>query len=254
MEKDYGCAHYKRKCEILAPCCGIWYPCRHCHNEKYRGPKSSGCKTEQLPRTEVKKIRCLVCEEEQSLSTNCIKCGVLFARYYCEKCCFYDDAENKNIFHCDDCRMCRIGKKEENEHCYNCGICINKSLKEDHKCIEIQGQNCPICMEPLLESIKPYIQLERCYHWIHLKCLDDYERQNRSNRCPVCGTSLFKMSKIEIEAYDKMVEETKANMPEEFKQKKADIICMDCLEKSEGVDYHILAIKCASCGSYNTRL
>ncbi|KAF4660225.1 hypothetical protein FOL47_007254 [Perkinsus chesapeaki] len=28
-----GCEHYKRRCKILAPCCGEWFWCRHCHNE-----------------------------------------------------------------------------------------------------------------------------------------------------------------------------------------------------------------------------
>lgn len=27
-----GCEHYSRSCRLLAPCCGQWYSCRHCHN------------------------------------------------------------------------------------------------------------------------------------------------------------------------------------------------------------------------------
>lgn len=29
----YGCAHYRRRCKIVAPCCGEIFWCRHCHNE-----------------------------------------------------------------------------------------------------------------------------------------------------------------------------------------------------------------------------
>ena len=28
-----GCAHYKRACQVVAPCCGHVYACRHCHDE-----------------------------------------------------------------------------------------------------------------------------------------------------------------------------------------------------------------------------
>jgi hypothetical protein len=27
------CEHYRRRCKIVAPCCGQVFPCRHCHNE-----------------------------------------------------------------------------------------------------------------------------------------------------------------------------------------------------------------------------
>ena len=31
---EYGCAHYRRRCRLVAPCCGEVFTCRHCHNEK----------------------------------------------------------------------------------------------------------------------------------------------------------------------------------------------------------------------------
>ena len=30
-----GCPHYRRKCMLLAPCCGEWVGCRFCHDEKH---------------------------------------------------------------------------------------------------------------------------------------------------------------------------------------------------------------------------
>ncbi|GJM95505.1 hypothetical protein PR202_ga12248 [Eleusine coracana subsp. coracana] len=30
---EHGCEHYRRRCKIVAPCCGQVFPCRHCHNE-----------------------------------------------------------------------------------------------------------------------------------------------------------------------------------------------------------------------------
>lgn len=48
------CKHYKRKCDKKAPCCQIYYPCRLCHDENYKGPKSEGCKIETMDRYNVK--------------------------------------------------------------------------------------------------------------------------------------------------------------------------------------------------------
>lgn len=253
MEKEYGCDHYKKKCELLAPCCNTWYMCRHCHNENYKGPEGPGCTVEQLPRTKVTKVRCLLCKTEQEPSSKCTNCGETFARYYCSKCVFYDDSPDKDIFHCDDCGMCRVGKKEDSQHCFNCGLCINKLSQDKHQCMEIRGQNCPICLESLFESVKPYIQLMRCRHWIHVECFDGYCHSIGISRCPICGTSLVVMKKSDIEILDMIVEEAKEQLPPELKGKKVDIVCLDCLEKSEGVEFSLIAMKCANCGSYNTR-
>ena len=29
----HGCMHYRRRCRLVAPCCGEVFWCRHCHNE-----------------------------------------------------------------------------------------------------------------------------------------------------------------------------------------------------------------------------
>ena len=29
----HGCTHYRRRCRLVAPCCGETFWCRHCHNE-----------------------------------------------------------------------------------------------------------------------------------------------------------------------------------------------------------------------------
>jgi RING finger/CHY zinc finger protein 1 len=29
---DTGCEHYRRRCKLVAPCCGDVFWCRHCHN------------------------------------------------------------------------------------------------------------------------------------------------------------------------------------------------------------------------------
>ncbi|KAF1328793.1 hypothetical protein FI667_g6559, partial [Globisporangium splendens] len=46
------------------------------------------------------------------VSNECIngKCKTVFGRYFCVTCKFFDDDPTKDIYHCDKCRICRIGK------------------------------------------------------------------------------------------------------------------------------------------------
>ena len=45
--EQHGCKHYRRRCRMVAPCCGEVFWCRHCHNELktanewVRGPAAS---------------------------------------------------------------------------------------------------------------------------------------------------------------------------------------------------------------------
>lgn len=49
---QHGCKHYRRRCKLVAPCCGEVFWCRHCHNEvkaanewvsSRRQPHASAC-------------------------------------------------------------------------------------------------------------------------------------------------------------------------------------------------------------------
>ena len=63
LNENRPCAHYQRGCEILSPCCQLWYGCRLCHNEKYIGEKGPGCKIEVMDRYNVSTVRCLKCKK-----------------------------------------------------------------------------------------------------------------------------------------------------------------------------------------------
>lgn len=63
-------------------------------------------------RHKVTTVKCLTCQEVQPKSKTCIKCNKDFASYYCDVCAFYDNnAEQKGVFHCDKCGICRVGGK-----------------------------------------------------------------------------------------------------------------------------------------------
>lgn len=251
MEKK-GCKHYQRTCEILAPCCNIFYVCHLCHDEQYKGVKGPGCLVERLDRKAIKKIRCMKCSKEQDSSQKCDNCDNIFADYYCSVCNLFESNPYKKIYHCDGCGICRLGQKGDYFHCDKCKACFNKNMA-NHKCSEdTLNQNCPICLENLFYSRKPSTVLECCNNWIHCHCFNKYVKT--SSNCPLCSKSLVKMPKETIEKFDKLIEETKDNLPQELKDKKVTILCNDCLKKTEDINFHPIGMKCAHCSSYNTKM
>ena len=111
-------------------------------------------------------------------------------------------------------------------------------------------QNCPVCFEFLFESVDPTTVL-RCGHTIHSQCLRDLERNTSAicPCCPICKKSLGDYSRY-WEAIDREVLATP--VPSEYRGWQANILCNDC-SASSTVKFNLVAHKCSSCGSYNTR-
>jgi len=249
-----GCKHYQRRCEIQAPCCKLWYPCRLCHNEEYKGVKAPGCKVETMDRHAVDTIRCLLCQKEQAPGPKCVGCNEEFAKYYCGICKFWNDNPMKGIYHCEKCGICRVGKADDYFHCDNCKGDFPKEAEEGHECTSFgMHSNCPICFEDMFSSRKNSQRMPICGHFIHSKCLKDYLRTSRVNRCPICSKDIFKEDEEQIRHIDEMLASTRANLPKEVIDMKVSILCNNCLQKTGDVPFHFLGLKCGNCGSYNTR-
>ncbi|CAD8172407.1 unnamed protein product [Paramecium octaurelia] len=253
MIKQINCKHYQRNCDKKAPCCQIYYPCRLCHDQNYKGPKSEGCKVETMDRYNVKEIRCRKCLTEQAPSNQCTNCGIQFARYYCEICILYQDDQKKNQFHCEKCNMCRLGKKEEYFHCEICDVCLSLSIKSTHFCTQKAfEQNCAVCQDYLKNSTQLVQQLTNCAHFMHVKCLEKQLKKGLRN-CPICNIAIYKMSQAEIQELDEISQQIQIEINKEQKETKfVNIICSDCQAKSNNVQFNIY-LKCQNCGSYNTR-
>ncbi|RWR79957.1 zinc finger protein [Cinnamomum micranthum f. kanehirae] len=240
MEKgsgSFGCTHYRRRCKIRAPCCNEIFDCRHCHNEAKNSLEVDPLDRHEIPRHEVTKVQ-----------QNCINCGVCMGKYYCAKCKFFDDDVLKDQYHCDGCGICRTGGEENFFHCYKCGCCLSRSLMKTHCCIErAMHHNCPVCFEYLFDSMKD-ISVLKCGHTMHLDCLQEMTNHFQFS-CPVCSRSVCDMSSV-WERLDQEVASTP--MPEKYQNKMVWILCNDCGTQSE-VHFHIIAHKCLSCNSYNTR-
>lgn len=99
--KPLGCAHYKRNIKLQCSACGGWYTCRFCHDE---------VEDHSLNRRETKYMLCMFCGCAQKASEVCAECGEGAASYYCDVCKLWDDDTSRNIYHCHDCGICRVGQ------------------------------------------------------------------------------------------------------------------------------------------------
>nr|XP_034896075.1 E3 ubiquitin-protein ligase RZFP34-like isoform X1 [Populus alba] len=278
---NYGCSHYRRRCKIRAPCCNEIFDCRHCHNDAKNGLETNPLDRHDIPRHEVTKVICSLCDTEQDVKQNCINCGVCMGKYYCSKCKFFDDDVSKNQYHCDECGICRTGGKENFFHCNKCGCCYSMLMKDAHRCVErAMHHNCPVCFEVnkaiiqcntyVTKILKSFLILREgfffffsiqflfdtmrditvlpCGHTIHLECLKEMEQHYRYS-CPVCSKSICDLTRL----WKKLDQEIAATpMPETYQNKMVWILCNDCGANSH-VQFHIVAHKCFRCNSYNTR-
>ncbi|KAG2674152.1 hypothetical protein I3760_13G121900 [Carya illinoinensis] len=245
---NYGCSHYRRRCKIRAPCCNEIFDCRHCHNEAKNSIETDPLDQHDLPRHEVEQVICSLCGTEQDVQQYCTSCGVCMGKYFCTTCKFFDDDTSKNQFHCDECGICRIGGKENFFHCNKCECCYSKSMEDGHQCVErAMHHNCPVCFEFLFDSMKAITVLP-CGHTIHDECMEEMMQHFRYS-CPICSKSIGDMSGAWAKL-DEVIASTP--MPEIYLNKMVWILCNDCGANSN-VQFHVMAHKCPSCKSYNTR-
>lgn len=246
--KRYGCAHYRRRCKIRAPCCNEVFDCRHCHNDAKNINEKDDRKRHEIDRHSVERVICSLCEHEQDVQQVCENCGVCMGEFFCSKCKFFDDDTSKQQFHCDKCGICRTGGRENFFHCDRCGCCYSVLLREGHNCVEkSMHQDCPVCMEYLFDSLKDITVLP-CGHTLHLECLQEMHKHFQYN-CPLCNKSVCDMSSV----WKEIDQEIAATRMPETENRMVWVLCNDCGSTSE-VQYHVVGQKCGSCPSYNTRL
>lgn len=238
--QTYGCSHYKRKCSLVAPCCGKTYMCRLCHND---------AELHEIDRRSVVDVVCNVCDTKQPVSNECVSCMVQFGRYFCRLCRLYDDDVDKGQFHCDLCGMCRVGGKENFFHCLKCDLCLSIHMKDSHKCVEkVAHSNCPVCLDHLHTSTHGLSVLQ-CGHVTHKSCWMDLLKHG-NYACPLCCHSTVDMTN-QWQYLDEEVAATQ--MPDEYRDMTVWVLCRDCHKKCS-VPFHVVGLKCVHCGSYNTCL
>jgi RING finger/CHY zinc finger protein 1 len=250
-----NCGHYTRGCRLLAPCCNKLFDCRFCHDVEMDDNEKDVKKQHKMINSEVKMMVCRKCSFLQKFAQYCEACDFCMGTYYCEICKFVDTHEVQKYFHCDKCGICRRGTTDEYKHCDDCGCCFEEghfASSEgqplvNKKCVANRlDTNCPICFEELFTSTTNPFPMS-CGHMIHINCFNQYVRTN--DTCPLCRKTIYKNKMRDI-----MIKMAIAQtpMPEEYRDKKVDIMCNDCGEKSNVV-WHIIAMFCPHCDSHNTK-
>lgn len=239
-EETYGCPHYQRHCKMECPQCKKWFGCPKCHDEQITEHK--------FKREKTRHVMCMHCFNVQHPTQFCDSCDVQFAHYFCDKCKLYDDDELKDIYHCDDCGICRLGLGlgQDFFHCKGCNACLSIELQDDHKCIERATQSdCPICGEYMFTSTRPVVFMS-CGHAIHQGCFDEHSKH--SYKCPTCQKTVLTME-AQFRVLD--MEISLQPLPEPYCNWTCVLSCNDCNAKSRS-PYHVLGLKCDNCKSYNT--
>ena len=239
------CEHYQRQCSIIAPCCGVEYPCRLCHDIVENDEQIDWKKAHQIDRHKITKIKCNKCNTIQGKSNMCSECGEIFGNYYCEICSFYDDDLSKGLFHCNECGICRVGGQENFVHCKKCKTCVcKKGHKKNCVCLNIHEQ-CPVCFTDVF-SARDNPQILKCGHVMHSECYQGF-LENNNYKCPLCKKCVYN-----INVFNQIVEQQVATTimhPDLVKD--VSIHCNEC-NKESTAKFHIVAMKCQHCSSYNT--
>uniref|UniRef100_A0A7S3R8J5 Uncharacterized protein n=2 Tax=Dunaliella tertiolecta TaxID=3047 RepID=A0A7S3R8J5_DUNTE len=237
-----GCKHYKRRTQLVAPCCDQVFTCRLCHDE--------AMPSHRMDRSAVREMVCMECGTRQPVGSHCARCATQMARYYCNICHLFDDQEGRDIYHCPFCNVCRRGRGLGIDffHCMSCNACMSLSLFKVHNCREkAMESNCPVCSEFLFDSADSIKELP-CGHFMHTRCFAEYTRYNYT--CPICSKSVGDMH-----VYFQMLDSLLASerLPPEYAGRMQQVLCNDC-GKTGFTRFHWAYHSCPHCRSYNTRL
>lgn len=236
---EKGCQHYNRNCLIIAECCNKAYKCHFCHDDQEK---------HKINRYEIKYMVCLFCNTQQPAQMNCINCKNIMADYYCDICKLWTDSTEK-VFHCQSCKLCRVGNENKFFHCDFCDACMDIRLKGNHTHIENSlKSDCPICAEYMFTSIKEVAMLT-CGHAMHTECFDHYNLTHY--QCPICTKIAGDAAEFNKKV-DYMLQRTEKFENVNIKP-LSEISCYDCGGISK-VKLRHMYNRCLKCQSYNTRV
>ncbi|KAJ9531488.1 hypothetical protein QJQ45_021953 [Haematococcus lacustris] len=263
--KEHGCSHYRRRCKLLAPCCGEFVWCRHCHNAAKSDNEQDPKKRHVLDRSAVKEVMCAVsycapvCSQWGAIARHVVYHLACTPASNATSLMTTSPSSSSSEFmllltcmrSCDKCGICRVGGRENYFHCDTCNCCYAMLLRSTHRCIEnSMHHNCPVCFEYLFDSVKP-ISVMPCGHTIHQDCLRSLA-DHRSYVCPMCS-KCYMNGDSKQQLWDKMDQEVRETlMPEEYRNYQVNILCNDCGNRNTTL-FHVVGLKCSGCGGYNTR-
>mmetsp|Transcript_506 Transcript_506/g.1024 ORF Transcript_506/g.1024 Transcript_506/m.1024 type:complete len:584 (-) Transcript_506:84-1835(-) len=283
------CRHYDRECTVIAPCCGLAFGCRICHDEcpvlpppiqvrqrmaglvadQVMQASTKGTMQERrrsmpmeneaydddeenhhlIDRFQIREVICRKCFARQSSKSN--KCKECGIQFgeYYCSICNLWMAESELPYHCAECGFCRVGGRENFKHCRDCGMCIDRLLFDDHNCKAGKYNSNCPVCQEDLFSSRQASHEMPCGHAIHWHCFK--ELTSFDTRCPVC----------------KKTAETPENMASTWSAlamgialqpvppdlaRVVNIVCNDCEERDYERRWHFLGVRCMHCLSFNT--
>ena len=181
-------------------------------------------------------------------TNNCVKCGVTFAEYHCDKCNIWM-ALGKRPFHCDKCGFCRVGGAEKYRHCDGCSMCISVSVYDSHACLQDKYKSsCPVCREDMFSSRQAPQDLP-CGHAIHSHCFRTLT--SHDYRCPICKKCIMDQQSMARVWAERARDVAAQPMPPDL-ARVVDVLCNDCERRCKDRSWHFLGVQCVHCDSFNT--
>jgi RING finger/CHY zinc finger protein 1 len=240
-----GCDHYKRRCCIHCNQCDEWHICKHCHNREHELTNEHRVEADM-----VDIIMCMNCQTKQQPSNKCVQCNIQFAKSYCDKCYVWTEVED--IFHCDGCKLCRVGKRENFTHCDKCNICIRTSSFEEHTkiCLKQDNERKCICFERTQDSRKLTV-VSHCGHQFHKTCYIKMQKSGR-NTCPYCSKYMIDPNN---EAFNRLMNIHREKYEESLQGltigKEIKWLCNQCGHKFKSKIHTIYGSMCPECRLFN---
>ena len=291
FKKDKCNHYPNKKCsDFYFECCQKTYECVRCHNENENHLfqlKSITCI--ECSKIQDVKSHCVDCNIRFSTSF-CKSCGLFSEQehiFHCVQCGLCRVGKEEELIHCNDCNICVL---KENHKClllgnvkddYECCFCHDKlynSMSSIQKlncchyahstCMQKSIQNnslkCGLCRKTFLSDIQAknmwniidlekeqtiiplYLKIDEIYHSKYglfvLESKENIEEEYvlQNNEIGHIVSGYLYEWKMKTKVY--------LNTNDLFLTRKSH--CNDCLKTNFNL-FHIVGIKCLSCGSYN---
>ncbi|GER36845.1 zinc finger protein [Striga asiatica] len=167
----------------------------HCHNDSKNSLDVDLLERHDIPRHEIKRIICSLCNTEQDVQQVCISCGICLGKYYCPKCKFFDDdylfetTRGIAVLPCGHTIHLDCVKEMERHFQYACPIC-SKSYCDMTRVWERLDQEVALTPMPqMYQNRMVWILCNDCgktsevnYHIVAHKCMNCNSYNTRQTR------------------------------------------------------------------------
>mmetsp|Transcript_10873 Transcript_10873/g.22305 ORF Transcript_10873/g.22305 Transcript_10873/m.22305 type:complete len:581 (-) Transcript_10873:786-2528(-) len=288
------CRHYDRNCTIIAPCCGLAFGCRICHDECPVLPppihirqRMSGLVADQVihasastkHHTQQERRRSMPMENEQyddEEENHHLIDRFQIREVICRQCFTRQSSKTDNCkscgvlfgtYHCSICNLW-MSNSELPYHCSPCGFCRVGGRENFRHC-----RDCGMCIDTLLfddHNCKAGKYNSNCP-----VCQEDLFSSRQASHEMPCGHAIHWHCFKELTSFDtrcpvcKKTAETPEQMASTWSAlamgialqpvppdlaRVVNVVCNDCEERDYERRWHFLGVRCMHCLSFNTNV